>query len=66
MFIDSRPVLKPLALLAGVLCGGGALAQQAGSQPPLELRISPRLEEDISQEQRDAAPTYLSGQRMRV
>jgi LPS-assembly protein len=63
----SRLVLQPLALLACVLWpGSGAFAQPADAPPPLALRISPQLQERIQAEQRDAAPVYLSGQRVSV
>jgi LPS-assembly protein len=62
----SRLVLKPLALLVCALCQGGPAHAQAAGEPPLVLRISPRLQESISPGQRDGAPVFLSGQRMSV
>jgi LPS-assembly protein len=32
--------------------------------PPLQLRLSPALEEKVSPQQRDAAPTFISSQRL--
>lgn len=66
MSFPSRPVLKPLALLVCALCQGEPAHAQAASEPPLVLRISPRLQENISPGQRDGAPVFLSGQRMSV
>ncbi|WP_240480726.1 LPS-assembly protein LptD, partial [Curvibacter sp. PAE-UM] len=59
-------MLKPLALLACVLWQGSwAHAQQVpAAQDALRLRMSPRLEDRIGQEQRNAAPTFLSSQRL--
>ncbi|WP_460489966.1 LPS-assembly protein LptD [Curvibacter fontanus] len=60
-------MLKPLALLACVLWqGSGAHAQQSASAAaaPLQLRMSPQLQERIGEEQRSGAPTFLSGQRL--
>jgi len=59
-------VLKPLALLACVLWQGSwAHAQQVpAAQDSLRLRMSPRLEDRIGQAQRNAAPTFLSSQRL--
>jgi LPS-assembly protein len=61
--IPLRPVLKPLALLACVLWqGGGAFAQETPAA--LQLRMSPRLQERIPQEQRGSSPTFLSGRQL--
>lgn len=59
-------MLKPLALLACVLWQGSwAHAQQMpAAQDSLRLRMSPRLEDRIGQAQRNAAPTFLSSQRL--
>ncbi len=59
-------MLKPLALLACVLWqGNGAHAQQAPARPePLQLRMSPQLDERILPEQRNASPTFVSGERL--
>ncbi len=62
----SRLVLQPLALLACVLWPGGAALAQSAAWPPLELRLSPRLQERIPQAQREGAPVYLSGQQLAV
>ena len=58
-----RSVLRPLALLACVLWqGGAARAQGATAQPePLVLRISPLLQENLGEVQREGAPTFLTG-----
>lgn len=67
MSLPSRLVLRPLALLACVLWpGSGVLAQPAQAWPPLQLRISPLLQERIQQEQRDGAPVFLSARSMAV
>jgi len=61
----SRLVLKPLALLACVLWQGtGLRAQEAAQDPPPQLRMSPQLEERITPEQRNSAPTFLTGDQM--
>ena len=59
-------MLNPLALLACVLWqGGGAHAQQASALPePLQLRMSPQLQERILPEQRNASPTFVTGQQL--
>ncbi len=59
-------MLKPLALLACVLWqGGGAHAQEAAVAPaPLSLRMSPQLQERILPEQRNASPTFVTGQQL--
>jgi len=59
-----RPVLNPLALLACALWHSSALqAQEAGTEP-LRLRISPRLTENLSPQQRMVSPTYVYGERL--
>lgn len=63
----SRPVLKPLALLACALWqGSGASAQEASGAAPLQLRMSPQLQEKIPDAQRSGASTYLTGQQLAV
>ena len=59
-----RPVLKPLALLTCVLWQSPAAQAQQGDAAALQLRISPRLTEALSLEQRNSSPTFVYGQRM--
>ncbi len=59
-----RPVLKPLALLTCVLWHLPAAQAQQGDAAALQLRISPRLTEALSLEQRNSSPTFVYGQRM--
>lgn len=59
-----RPVLQPLALLACVLWQGSTAHAQEGGTAPLQLRISPRLQETLSLPQRNASPTFMYGQRL--
>lgn len=62
-----RPVLKPLALLACALWqGSGAHAQEVRQEAPLQLRMSPQLQEAIPEAQRSGAPTFLAGQQLSV
>jgi LPS-assembly protein len=56
--------LKPLALLACVLWQSSAAQVQQGDGAALQLRISPRLAEALSLEQRNASPTFVYGQRL--
>lgn len=61
----SRPVLKPLVLLACALWFvGTARAQEVPATPALDLRLTPQLQERISPEQREEGPTFLSGQKL--
>ena len=61
----ARFAFTALLLLACALgLGGLAHAQSASDTPPLALRISSRLQENVPALQRDAAPVYLSGQRL--
>jgi LPS-assembly protein len=57
----ARFVLTPVALVACALLHTGAARAQA--QPPVPLRPSPALREDIPAPARDQLPTYLSGER---
>jgi LPS-assembly protein len=59
----SRPVIQPLALLVCALWQARHAHAQA-ELPPLQLRLSPALEEKVSPQQRDAAPTFISSQRL--
>lgn len=58
-----RPVVQPLALLACALWQGSAVHAQEGVAP-LQLRVSPKLQEAMSPQQRNASPTFISGQRL--
>ncbi len=58
----ARFVLKPVALVACALLHGGAARAQA--EPPLVLKPSPMLREDIPGATRSQLPTYVSGQRL--
>jgi LPS-assembly protein len=60
--IRARFPLTPLALVASALLHTGAAHSQA--QPPLVLKPSPLLREDIPGPVRDQLPTYLSGDRV--
>lgn len=54
-----------LAILVGVgLCAAQAQAQNAPSQPPLQLKSSRMLRDAIPNADRDAQPTYVYGDRM--
>jgi LPS-assembly protein len=58
----ARFALTPVALMAwAVLNTGAARAQE---QPPLSLKPSPALREDIPDPVRERLPTYLSGERV--
>ncbi len=63
-----RPALKPLTLLVCALWQAQAAQAQGTAQeitqPPLALELSPKLEESLSEEQRNKAPMFISGQRM--
>lgn len=62
---SSCTVSKALALLACALWHvDSAIAQEAQSAPEIELRMSPQLQERISEEQREDAPTFLSGEKL--
>lgn len=55
--------LRPLALLACVLCQAGAVrAQGASAEDPIQLKSTPLLQESMSAEQRKSAPTFISGE----
>jgi LPS-assembly protein len=54
--------LTPVALVACLLHAGAARAQ---AEPPLVLKPSPMLREDIPEPLRKQLPTYLSGQSVR-
>ena len=58
----ARFCLTPVALVACALLHAGAARAQA--QPPLPLKPSPMLGEQIPQPDRARLPTYLSGQRV--
>jgi LPS-assembly protein len=59
--IRARFALTPVALVVWAVLHTGAARAQA--EPPLPLKASPELSEDIPQAVRDRLPTYLSGER---
>jgi LPS-assembly protein len=60
--LRARFVLKPVALVAFALLHGGLARAQA--EPPLVLKPSPMLREDIPPAVRSQLPTYVTGQRV--
>ena len=54
-----RFTLTPVALVAALLCSATARAEDA--QPPLVLKSTPLLQEQIPQEMREQMPTFFSG-----
>src|SRR5689334_5759104 len=54
-----RPALTPVALVVAALFHGGAARAQA--EPPLVLRPSTSLREDIPRDVRNALPTFVEG-----
>ena len=59
--IRARFALTPVAVVACAVLHTGAARAQA--EPPLPLKPSPMLREDIPEPVRERLPTYLSGER---
>lgn len=57
--------LTPVALVACALLHGPLARAQAAADPPLRLRASPMLREDIPAATRDQLPTFVSGDSVR-
>ena len=62
---NARFALTPVAFIACALIHGGAAHAQDAAEPPLQLRASPMLREDIPQTIRQQLPTFVSGDEVR-